>query len=157
MQTRPPPTALAAAKTTAADAPRQTQAEIVAARGDIDVAATLRAVAEISPAANLIRNAAHCVAQRLPGPASGAGRGAGARGAASTRAASTRPVTASGAAFEAGREDPAAAAALAAAQEHWQRLITDRLAAAQKLLPDLPIASAPRSDQEMQRLRQQGW
>jgi len=66
------------------------QAEILAAKGDLDVAATVKAVAAISPAANLVRNAAHAVAQRLPGAVSGAGL---LSSTAATRGAARQPAT----------------------------------------------------------------
>jgi hypothetical protein len=48
------------------------KAEILATCGAVDVAAAIQAVADASPAANLVRNAAHAAAQRLPGEISAA-------------------------------------------------------------------------------------
>lgn len=48
------------------------QAEVLAARGAVDVHAAIQAVASASPTANLVRNAAHAVAQGLPGELSAA-------------------------------------------------------------------------------------
>ncbi|KAI8462764.1 MAG: hypothetical protein J3K34DRAFT_527500 [Monoraphidium minutum] len=113
------------------------QDEIVAARGAVDVRAAVAAVAATSPAANLVRNAAHAAAQRLPGGAAAA------------------PQILQPAAGATQADNPEAAAALAAARARWQRLIERRLLAAQSLLPEVPLAAEPRSEEEVQRLRRQ--
>ncbi|KAF8058104.1 TBC1D19 [Scenedesmus sp. PABB004] len=51
--------------------------------------------------------------------------------------------------------DAAAAAVLAAAHRRWQALVLERLTAAQMLLPDVPLAGAPRSARELATLRAQ--
>lgn len=48
------------------------------------------------------------------------------------------------------------AAVLAAAQQHWQALVLERLHAAQMFLPDVPLAAMPRTAQELEYLRTQG-
>lgn len=46
-------------------------------------------------------------------------------------------------------------AVMDAAQRRWQALLVGRLAAAQLALPDVPLVSAQRQDDDLQRLRQQ--
>ena len=48
------------------------------------------------------------------------------------------------------------AAVLAAAQEQWQNLVLQRLHAAQLLLPTMPLAAPPRSEQELLQMREAG-
>jgi hypothetical protein len=170
------------------------QAEILAARGALELHSTLRHAAAAAPAANAaVRNVAYSVAQRLAAgePHSAAPPGAaGAEGEELVRRPARAP-TASGALPAVCRgglarprpgprptrlpprrqrrhgpraqqaepwpgaapEDPRA---LAAALARWRRLLMGRLAAAQSLLPEVPLAAPPRSGAELQRLRAEG-
>lgn len=49
-----------------------------------------------------------------------------------------------------------AVAVLEVVQQHWQALMQERIVAAQMLLPDIPLVSAPRSTSEMEELHAAG-
>lgn len=87
--------------------------------------------------ASVVRSTAFSVQQQLPG--------AHQHGSSCPAAWSAKQVDGS-----------AAAAVLNAVQQRWQTLVLERLHAAQMFLPDVPLASVPRTAQELDNLRRQG-
>eukprot|EP00878_Enallax_costatus_P028027 GHUV01030228.1.p1 GENE.GHUV01030228.1~~GHUV01030228.1.p1 ORF type:complete len:224 (+),score=69.98 GHUV01030228.1:295-966(+) len=108
----------------------QAQDLIVQSKGYNQNSAPEHRIADAGLVASLVRNASFSVQQQLP-PAA----------AASSVPSQPHPSTQA--------TTQHVAAVLAAVQQRWQKLITERLHAAQMLLPDMPLAATPRTAEEV--------
>eukprot|EP00877_Chromochloris_zofingiensis_P003595 jgi/Chrzof1/13236/Cz07g25210.t1 len=115
--------------------------QILEARGALDVVGQAEQLLEQNKAANQIRSGAFAVEQKLPGKSSAA-----ASFGLDAWAQQQQP-------GNNGTDQDIAASVLAAAQRRWQRLLLERLHAAQMLLPTIPLASAPRSAEALASMR----